>query len=200
MSIIFQIFEYIIGELRKLNTPIAFRLETAVEERFTERRLKEAATLLAYLRDPRFLEPSYPGYDDRVLDYSDKKEITKFAKDLYISAFYKGATPSAASQVDTEGGQNHPEGDPNHNEQEDGAPPPKRSRAKELAEKLDRNKRRSNENRGTMATPTAVSTSVLNAIKNDMKDFEVRGQRPTRLAEIYRALLSIPPTSVEAER
>ena len=45
-----EIFEYIIEELRKLNTPIALRLELAVEDRVAERRLKEAATLLAYLR------------------------------------------------------------------------------------------------------------------------------------------------------
>lgn len=179
-----------------MNTAIAFRLETAVEDRFYERRLKEAATLVAYLRDPQFLDPSYPGSEDRVLQYADKKEITKLARDLYIQLFLK----ESPSRVDTADAQNHPQGDPNHNEQDDGAPPPKIARVKELAERLERNKRRSNENRGTMATPTSVSTSILNAIKNDMKDFEVRGQRPTRLAEIYRALLSIPATSVEAER
>ena len=202
---VFQIFEYVIGELRKLDTSTALRLEMAVEERCNERRLKDASTLLAYLRDPQFLDPSYPGFEERVLQYSEKKEITKFARDVYIRLFYKGAP--LPSQADTEDGQNHPQGDPNHNEPVDGAaaaspPPPKKSRVKELAEKLDRNKRRSTGNRGTLstATPNSVATSVLNAIKNDMKDFEVRGQRPTRLADIYRALLSIPATSVEAER
>ena len=200
----YQIFEYIIEELRKLNTPIALRLELAVEDRVAERRLKEAATLLAYLKDPKFLD-RLP-QENKVLPYASKKEITTFARDLYIRLFHKEENPQAQRP-------NHLQGDPILEDQSEGEPPAKISRTQdsqeveisrtqELDARLEKNKRKSGERQGTMSGAGSVSTLILNALKTDMKKFEGMGlgHRSTMLAQIYRALLSIPPTSCEAER
>ena len=44
------------------------------------------------------------------------------------------------------------------------------------------------------------STTPLEMIKEAMTFFETNGERPKCLENVYQALLSIPPTSCEAER
>jgi hypothetical protein len=41
---------------------------------------------------------------------------------------------------------------------------------------------------------------VLISLKREMAVFEANGTRPVSLERVYRALLTLPPTSVEAER
>jgi hypothetical protein len=55
--------------------------------------------------------------------------------------------------------------------------------------------------RPMIANPAASSTSsVLSAIKTEMAVFDTKGVRGRCLQLAYTYLLSIPPTSVEAER
>lgn len=210
-----EVFEYILSELRRLNSSIAHRLELAVEERIHERRLMEASTLLAYLKDPGFIDrKTTKTGENKILPYANRKEITNLARDIHIRLFNNMADAQTRGATDTEGAQDNPEGNPSPGDhgddppspesQADHAPPPKRSRSNEIWGILDKPKSTDNPvpttTRGT--TGSSLSTLVLNGLKNDMKIFEGKGtsHRPTRLAEIYRALLSVPPTSCEAER
>ena len=163
--------------------------------------MKTAATLLAYLRNPKFLDDVKNG--GKVLTYANRKDITNLARDIYIRLFHK--EDPFPDENDADDRQNHPQGDPSNEEDHgDGAPPAKKSCAKKIWAVLEENKQKARENcetaSATKASNASSSTSILNDIKSDMKYFESRGQRSTMLAEIYRALLSIPPTSCEAER
>ena len=179
----------------------------AVEERINERRLKEAATALAYLRDPKFLDNLPHSRPPKVLPYSTKKEIAGFMRDLYIRLFNKEENPHAQRPNHPQGDLNQEdqgEGDPIQEDQNEGAPPAKRNRSKEIGAILEKKKYQSEDLHCVVSAAGAgsVSTMILNALKTDMKKFESlgKGHRSTMLAQIYRALLSIPPTSCEAER
>ena len=154
--------------------------------------------MLAYLKDPKFFDKIKEGR--KVLTYSNKKEITTFARDLYIW-LYQDDQPEAASEERQDCPQGNPTNEDSDSQEQGDAPPTKRSRQirdEELSSILEDNERRG-EDDGASST-NSVSTSVLNTLKADMKFFESRGQRSKMLAQIYRALLSIPPTSCEAER
>ena len=45
-----------------------------------------------------------------------------------------------------------------------------------------------------------VKADEFSALKNELKVFEATGKRTGNLENLYRALKSVPPTSVEAER
>ena len=207
-----EVFEYMLSELRKLSSSIAHRLELAVEERIHERRLMEASTLLAYLKDPGFIDrKTTKTGENKILPYANRKEITNLARDIQIRLFNNMADAQRQGATDTEGVQDNPEGNPSPGDHgddppspENHAPPPKRSRSNEIWGILDKPKSADTPVPTTTrgATASSLSTLVLNGLKNDMKIFEGKGpsRRPTRLAEIYRALLSVPPTSCEAER
>ena len=179
-----QIFEYTITELRKLHTTISYRLEIALENRISERRLKVESTLLGYLKNPKFLHDG-----EKVLTYANKSEITKLARDLYIRLFLKD------SPIHDE--QSEPQVGSIDEEQNEGPTPPKKSRSNELWALLDKSRQKSEVNCGKTTTKTPAS--VLNDIKKEMQLFEARGQRPGMLAALYRAMLTIPATSCEAE-
>ena len=49
-------------------------------------------------------------------------------------------------------------------------------------------------------TVKPVSHLDVDDIKEEMASFERNGQRPPSLEKVYNALLSVPPTSCEAER
>ena len=198
-----------LSELRKLNSTLAHRLELAVDDRIHERRLKEASTLLAYLKDPEFLDRRTTATGEpRILPYANRKEITNLARDIHVRLFHNRPAAQTQEATATGGGQDNPEGNPSPlsmsftspGDHGGDPPPPKRSRSNEIWAILEKPK--SGGTRVPKPTSTSLSTLVLNGIKNDMKFFESRGpsRRPTTLAEIYRALLSVPPTSCEAER
>ena len=47
---------------------------------------------------------------------------------------------------------------------------------------------------------TTSPKEILNYIRKEIAVFECNNQRPNSLESIYNALMTIPPTSVEAER
>ena len=162
-----RIFEYILKELRLLDSRIAERLEAAVHERIIERRQKEASTLLAYLKDPTFLTRVSKG--KLILDYANKTTIRTLAKDLYMRLF-----PT----------ENQPQGD-NITEDVVSPPPPKKSRSNDIEfmlEQDEQDQQKSVDNRASKAKHT--SASILDAIKSDMKQFEARGERSTMLTKV----------------
>ena len=72
-------------------------------------------------------------------------------------------------------------------------PAKKKTKLKELKDFLE------------MTTPTpslSLSTlsEVLHQVKREMAIFESTGERPACLQKIFRAIKTLPPTSVEAER
>ena len=171
-----EIFEYILKELRKLNSSIAIRLEVAILDRVTERRLKEAATLLAYFKDPKFL--SRVSKEHFVLEYASKTAIRNLIRDIYLRLFHSGPTDQIASET------NQPQSDPTDEEPGTSAPPPKKSRDHELNAILEKNRQISIESREGVAKPKQSSSSVLEAIKTDMKYFESRGEMSPMLTQV----------------
>ena len=81
-----RIFEYLLRELRKLNTEVGMRLCNEVEYRIFERRLKIPATLLAYLEKPMFLQRMSVRHPP-LLAYATKCEIQMEARDILVRLF-----------------------------------------------------------------------------------------------------------------
>ena len=53
---------------------------------------------------------------------------------------------------------------------------------------------------GSAPRRLSTPTDVLQEIKREMTIFETTSERPTCLQKLYGALVTLPPTSVEAER
>ena len=165
-----------IKDLRKLTSPFAARLTPQVEHRVNERRLKVAATLLGYLENPGFLKEK-----NRVLPSASKTEITELMRDLYLRLFIE-------KEPEENGGQNPPEEDPE--EIFEPPPPPKRSRSNEKREQLKEKRTRDmtmsrHEPEATCITPA----TLLTALKNNMKEYEVEKKRPEKLQQVQLILL-----------
>ena len=171
--ICFQLLEDMIKDLRKLNSPFAARLTLQVELRVNERRLKVPATLLGYLENPSFLKEK-----NRVLPSASKTEIAELMRDLYLRLFIE-------KKPDENEGQNPPVEDPEFADDEEMPPPPKRSRSNEKREQLKEKRTRDmtmtkNEPEATCVTPA----SLLTALKNNMKEYEVEKKRPEKLQQV----------------
>ena len=78
-----RIFEYELRELQKLKSDIGQRFAEEIEYRITERRLKTAATLLAYLENPMFQS----SIKNPTLEYANKTEIQRLARDVLLRLF-----------------------------------------------------------------------------------------------------------------
>ena len=79
-----KIFEFALEQLDALTSSVAKDLRVHLHERITERRLQGVATLLGYLRNPKFQF----GRKLR-LEYSNKAAITELAVSIYTRLFTK---------------------------------------------------------------------------------------------------------------
>ena len=182
----FQIFELMIGDLRKLESLFAVRLLGCVEERIAERRLKVASTLLAYLEDPSFL-----GQDDLILEYASKYQITNLARDIYFRHYH--IPKPAAAETGGEGPstnqerQNSPQENPDEPavmpspSKRSRPAPPKKTRSNEWRQKI-KDKRAKSAEKPKHSDHT--SATLLTSIKNDMKEYERGGERPEKLNQV----------------
>ena len=165
---LFQIFELMISDLRKLDSSFAVRLLAQVEERIDERRLKVASTLLAYLEDPTFLEQ-----DDLILPYATKSQLTSLARDIYFRHHH---VPKPV--VEETERQDTPEENPD--EPEVVPTPPKKSRSNEWRQKIQDKRAKIGQHRHSDHT----SGTLLTAIKNEIKEYEHSGKRPEKLHQV----------------
>ena len=162
-----------------MDSTFALRLLTQVEKRIDERRLKVAATLLAYLEDPSFLEQ-----EDLILSYGSKYDIAKLARDMWLRLFQvKKPTPAIESPVSDM--EDAPDGV--ESESIDSPPPksdshpPTKSDSNDFKDKMEVKKAK-RKKRGP--TSGLSSTSLLTAIKQDMKEYEVTGERSEKLDKV----------------
>ena len=119
-------------------------------------------------------------------------DLQKFARDIYLRLFRPSDSevPDLAEEAD--GGEVVDVATSQSDE-----PAPKRSKIEELQDFLKP------PSLGTNITPRSRRSSpneILNEIKKEMQVYESTKERPAKLEKIYRALITLPPTSVEAER
>jgi hypothetical protein len=182
-----QIFEFMIRKLSAQNSDFAARLSIAVETRIMERRQVGLSTLQAYLDNSTFLDSVTDG--ETVLSYSTRNKISKIARNLFLCLF-----PSKDDD-DFETVQENEETETEAAEVAEDAPLPKKSKSQELSEFLAK-KKVAESGRG----PRNSAVEVLKTIKKEMGVYKATGKRPSSLDLVRTALLSIPPTSTEAER
>ena len=82
-----EIFEKMLVKLYKLKSDIGRKLYNSVEYRVNERRNKVLATLQAFLEDHEFFEHIEQGEDMKMLEYADRTEMKRLAKELYTRLF-----------------------------------------------------------------------------------------------------------------
>ena len=171
-----RIIEFLLMETGKDNSNFGSEMHRRLNERIVERRNIRVAGLLRYL--------SSNSDGESVLAYPTKLEITKFARDIYIRLFKP--EPSAEDEAEsTENSTLAPEPAP---------PAEKKSKLEELKNFL------ADTNSNSAPRRLETGAEVLQQIKREMLVFETTGERPPHLEKLYRALVTLPPTSVEAER
>ena len=166
-----KIFEFLLKNLGELDGKFAHSLLKAMENRISKRRPMKLATLLLYLEDPNSID------DTSVLPRKNRNEIAKTSKMLFFRLFKEQSVVASVDDNDdvTE-------------------PPAKLSKASQL-EMLISNDKGAMKRRRSRTTP-----DLLKELKLEMAVFESTGKRPNSLEALYQALITVPPTSVEAER
>jgi hypothetical protein len=180
-----QVFKFMIGKLRGLDSTFAAQLCDAVETRIGERRLVVLATLQGYLENPAFLDSV--AENGSILCYANRNDIAKFARDLYVRLFaVRGADDFPVQQIIPE------------MEEAESSTAPQRSRSLELRDFLAQ--RGTSEAAGRNLGDSSSAADVLKALKREMAVFEATGKRPSLLEQLKNAVATLPPTSTEAER
>ena len=167
-----KVITFTLNKMDEKTSPAGLKMASLLRKRFAERRNEEIAGLF------RLLSSANPV--QLPLDYPSKTELQKKARDLYMRLFWSPPESRVAEE-----------------EREDQEQPnPKRSKLEELQSFLQEN-----EEPATAAEPSFSSPAeILAEIKREMIIFENTKKRPALLDTIFRALKTIPPTSVEAER
>ena len=176
------IFEFLIKSLDEQRTSVGHALRDSIVDRITERRDSQISGLFLYLTDPgTYGTPS-------ALQRPSINELSKTARDLFLRLFKtEEDTAAAAANEETAAATN------NEGADEIDGPPPKLSKAQELENLLSGGQK-------TGERKFATSNNLLYCLKREMAVFESNGVRPSSLERIYKAMLTLPPSSIEAER
>ena len=170
-----RILEFLKAESGKNTSSFGIKLHNNLENRIIQRRNLQVAGLIRYL--------SSNGTTDSTLQYPSKTELGKAARDIFFRLF----KPNIVSNNESES--------PSEADPAPAAPVLKKSKMEELNSFLQET--------SSPRTPQAsfqTAAEVLVEIKREMAIFESTGQRPACLEKVYSALITLPPTSVEAER
>lgn len=170
-----RIFEFLLKNLREQNSTIGSKLFDTVLNRVTERRNECLSALFLYLEDPTSYEN-----EDGLLRRPSLQDLSKTARDLHLRLFKEDDSEEDANDETIES---------------EDEPPKKLSKAEELEEVLSGKKKIAEKKK-----PRCTSQGLLQNLKREMAVFESSGDRPSSLEKLYRALLSLPPSSIEAER
>ena len=174
-----RIFEFMLQQLKENSSPISQKMYEFLDRRFEERRNNRLAGVLFHL--------SANNTQDSALTYPTKTETIKTIRDLYARLFWSNASSSACSSTSEMTGAN-----------ENDEPAPKKSKGEQLKEFLET--RKDAEKDKTAKVQFSSSHDILLAVKREFSIYETTGERPSCLERVYRAVSTMPPTSVEAER
>ena len=183
------VFQFLFVELEKRKSSLAEDLLCAVKNPVQQRRQHEVVNLLRYLQNPNssIYNEHYP---DEIPSCSNSEEgFVKTATTLFCRLFWGSDSNKAKSQDENEVIELA------SNNQKD------ESLFKRLQTHIEHS---------TNSTPTQQLKTIVNdrprvsqlqtVIKQEIKLLEATEKRPGKLEQLFKALLSIPPTSVEAER
>lgn len=138
-----------------------------------ERRNDALSGLAVYLDDPAV----YENLENEHLHYPSKNELAKVARDLYLRLFSDNNEEAVT--------------DDNDNDLE---PPEKLAKTDALNAIL------AGKSKSKAKSRSKNPPDILKIIKKEMAVLETTLERPSLLDKINSAILTIPPTSVEAER
>lgn len=177
------IFRFLIVEIQKRRSTLANDLLCAIKNRIQQRRQHDLVNLMRYLQNPNTLteHDDYDDDDDVPLSNNTKQGFLKTATSLVSRLF--GDNDSNEAEGQSEEGQIELT---NTNPKNDS-----------LFERLQAQIEHSTHIQSNISSFDNGNRAI---IKQEMRLLEATGKRPSKLEHIYNALLSIPPTSVEAER
>ena len=179
------IFLFLVREIKKQRTTLAKKLLSAVKNRIQQRRKNDLINLMRYLQNPNTFSQNDTNdiFDDEPLSSTAKESFSKIATTLISSLFVDDKADGQQTQQDAN--------------EEVAA----NCRQVSLFERLQAHIEHSTDFTDTQSdTQSDDRNQLQEVIKQEMNLFEVTRKRPTKLELLFNALLSIPPTSVEAER
>ena len=165
------IFEFLLNELKNLNTEISLKLLYALEERIQERRQVELATLLLYLQNPQNISSS--AKKSSVLSLASKTEIIKLSGKILSRIF-----PNSYAETDSD------------EEQIEETTYQSNAFLKEVMEKSIHK---------FLEDPEQKHTNPK-TLKAEFSLFEATNKRTKNLDLLFDALKTIKPSSVASER
>ena len=175
-----KVIVFAIKKLSDLKTPFGNALLESFKKHIQERRNVEVVHLLEYLKSPDFLEQSYDEFGIKIR----KNKITNLATKLQQRLFKQQVTTDTVNET-----MELPSDSNVNNDGNDKASLPK-------------NMTLSEEFQAFLKEPglkiEEVRSVGVQIINKEM--FEATKMRPKNLENLYRSLLTIRPTSVEAER
>ena len=189
------IFQFLFLELKKRKSSLAKDLLYALRNRIRQRRQHNVVNLMRYLQNPKSLTDHDEYYtddiDDIPLSSNTKESFLETATTLIRRLFYEDDSNEEESQDENEA--NELDNNPTNNQNDEN-----------LFERLQAHIA----HYSTQSTPIQFMTfndrgrvsQLQTVIKQEMKLLEATEKRPSKLEQLFRALSSIPPTSVEAER
>ena len=178
-----KVIVFAIKKLSELKTPFGNALLESFKKRIQERRNVEVVHLLEYLKSPDFLEKSFDEFGVKIR----KNKITNLAIKLQKRLFKQHVTIDTTVDETME---SPFDSNVNNDGNKEGKPPKIMTLSEEFQAFLK-------EPRLPIEEVQSVGAQVIN---KEMQLFEATKKRPENSEKLYRSLLTIRPTSVEAER
>jgi len=182
---------FILEKLDKQSTLLSTDLATAFRKRITQRRTDLSGTLI-YLQNPNKFEHDLKNFKDTTFAMPKKTVIRKEIKNLLERVLSNTREDNSSNKSDTDTASNYFEENQDQDIQED-KQQPNLSLQEELEFKLQENYSEVIESKG-------LSEDIDKILKKEMSAFESDGTKGKYLRMTYEYLLTITPTSVEAER
>lgn len=177
---------FILEKLDKQSTPLSTNLAVALRHRIGQRRT-DVTGILLYLQNPNKFENDLKNPEDSTFLMPKKITIRKEIKNLLQRLLNNQHGENILSTSDTDLYFNHSD------EDQDEPAPPILSLEEELEMKLQNEYSEVTESK-------SLSKNIEDILKKEMSAFENEGTKGKYLRIAYEYLLTIPPTSVEAER
>lgn len=177
------ILKFIISELTEVQTPFSFRMKSTIQWRIQERRNKSLVGLLKFLNNSENYE--VPNETNSDLPLPEKSELADIAKKLLERLFIPQKIEQNAQTEKLSICEGTSRGRETFFSQN----------VSSLSDKL--NHLIAQETRGINSNDTAPNFKNLS---QELQFYEVTKSRTENLNILYNALLTIPPTSIEAER
>ena len=182
------IFRFLFKEMKQRRSTFAKSLLSSVKDRIQQRRQHDLINLMRYLQNPTTFSENDADdiFDDEPLSSTTKESFLKTATTLVSRLF--GDKFNDIDEADSQQGESEETAENNQ--------------TVSLYERLQAHIEYSTEpaNMRTDTQSDKNGRQLRDIIKQEMKLFDATRQRPTKLEHLFNALLSIPPTSVEAER